>query len=120
MTDPVPEKFVREFQASVAFRPLPQDFFEGVVKESLKTPARVWREVMAEMLSPDADVELKKIKTPTLIIWGDKENIFPRSEQDLLAAALRQSVLKVYPDIGHAPVWECPEQVAKDLQAFIN
>jgi len=98
----------------------PAEFFEGIVKESMKSPARVWREVMTEMLSPDSDVELKKIKNPTLIIWGDKENIFPRSEQDMLAASLRNSVLKVYPDIGHAPVWECPEQVAKDLQEFIN
>jgi pimeloyl-ACP methyl ester carboxylesterase len=120
LKDPVSEKFVREFQASVTFKPVPQDFFEGIVKESLKLPAPVWREVMAEMLSPESDVELKKIKTPTLIIWGDKESIFPRSEQDSLAAALRNSVLKVYPDIGHVPVWECPEQVAKDLQAFIN
>jgi pimeloyl-ACP methyl ester carboxylesterase len=116
----VSEKFVREFQASVTFKPVPRDFFETIVKESLKLPAPVWREVMAEMLSPESDVELKKIKTQTLIIWGDKESIFPRSEQDLLTAALRNSVLKVYPDIGHVPVWECPEQVAKDLQAFIN
>src|SRR6185503_9297980 len=120
LTDPLPEKFVRDFQASVSYRPVPAEFFEGIVKESMKSPARVWREVMTEMLSPDSDVELKKIKNPTLIIWGDKENIFPRSEQDMLAASLRNSVLKVYPDIGHAPVWECPEQVAKDLQEFIN
>ena len=120
LTDPVPEKFVREFQSSVTFKPVPQDFFEGVIKESLKLTAPVWREVMAEMLSPNADVDLKKIKNPTLIIWGDKENIFPRSEQDLLTAALHHSVLKVYTDIGHVPVWECPEQVAKDLQEFIN
>ena len=75
---------------------------------------------MAEMLSPNADVDLKKIKNRTLIIWGDKENIFPRSEQDLLTSALRHSVLKVYQDVGHVPVWETPEQVAKDLQAFLN
>ena len=120
LKDPVSEKFVRDFQSSVTFKPVPQDFFETIVKESMKLPAPVWREVMAEMLSPAGEVELKKIKAPTLIIWGDKENIFPRSEQDLLTAALHHSVLKVYPDIGHVPVWECPEQVAKDLHDFIN
>ncbi|HET9785874.1 MAG TPA: alpha/beta hydrolase, partial [Pyrinomonadaceae bacterium] len=93
---------------------------QAVVKESLKMPARVWREVMAEMLAPEANVELKKIKTPTLILWGDKESVFPRSEQDLLVSALRNSVLKVYPDTGHALHWERPERFAKDLQDFIN
>ncbi|HEX5886025.1 MAG TPA: alpha/beta fold hydrolase, partial [Pyrinomonadaceae bacterium] len=46
LTDPMPEKFVRDFQTGVAFKPLPQEFLNGVVKESLKLPAHVWREVM--------------------------------------------------------------------------
>ena len=117
---PVPETFARDFQVSTTFQPLSPEFLQGVVKESVKLPARVWREVMAEMLAPEADVQLKKIKTPTLILWGDKESIFPRSEQDLLASALRNSVLKVYPDTGHALHWERPERFAKDLQEFIN
>ena len=119
-TAPVPETFARDFQTSTIFHPVPSDFLQAVVKESLKLPARVWREVMAEMLAPDASAELKKIKTPTLILWGDKESIFPRSEQDLLTSALRNSVLKVYPETGHALHWERPERFAKDLQEFIN
>ena len=120
LTDPVPEKFILDFQTGVAFQPLPQDFLKGVVKESRKLPARVWQEVMTQMLSPEADVQLAKIKAPTLIIWGDKEQIFPRSEQDALVALLKNSLLKVYPDTGHAPNWERPERFAKDLQEFLN
>jgi pimeloyl-ACP methyl ester carboxylesterase len=117
---PVPESFARDFQISIAFQPLPQEFLAGVVNESRNVPVRVWREVMAEMLAPEANAELKKIKTPTLIVWGDKETIFPRSEQDLLVSALKNSVLKVYPNTGHAPHWERPELFAKDLAEFIN
>ena len=120
LTDPLPEKFVRDFQTSVAFKPLPPEFLDGIVRESMKLPARVWRDVMTQMVAPEGEVELGKIKSPTLIIWGDKENIFPRSEQDSLMAALRNAVLKVYPDTGHAPTWERPERVAKDLQDFLN
>jgi hypothetical protein len=93
---------------------------KNVVKESLKAPAHVWREVVAELLSPDSSVQLKKIKAPTLILWGDRETICPRSEQDLLVSGLRNSTLKVYTDTGHALHWERPERFAKDLQAFIN
>ena len=119
-TAPVPETFARDFQVSTVFQPLAPEFLQGVVKESVKLPVRVWREVMAEMLAPEADVQLKKIKTPTLILWGDKETIFPRSEQDLLISELRNAVLKVYPETGHALHWERPERFAKDLQEFIN
>jgi pimeloyl-ACP methyl ester carboxylesterase/tetratricopeptide (TPR) repeat protein len=120
LSDPIPEKFVRDFQVGMAFQPLTDDFVNAVVKESLNIPARVWREVMAEMLSSKADVELAKIKVPTLILWGDKENVFPRSEQDLLLAALPNARLKVYEDTGHSMHWERPERFAKDLQEFMN
>jgi pimeloyl-ACP methyl ester carboxylesterase len=119
LPDPVPEKFVREFQVSTTYQRLPDDFLNGVVKESMKLPAHVWREVMAEMVAPECDVELKKIKTPTLVLWGDKD-FFPRSEQDSLVSALPNAVLKVYKDTGHALHWERPEQFATDLQKFIN
>ena len=64
-------------------------------------------------------VELKKIKTPTLILWGDRD-FFPRSEQDSLVSALPNAVLKVYKDTGHALHWERPESFATDLKTFIN
>jgi pimeloyl-ACP methyl ester carboxylesterase len=119
LTDPVPQKFVYDFQVSTAFQPLSNEFFHAVLKESMKLPAHVWREVMAEMMSPDAGVQLKKIKTPTLILWGDKD-FFPRSEQDALVSALPNAVLKVYKDTGHALHWERPETFATDLKTFIN
>ena len=36
---------------------------------------------MAEMLSPKSEAELTKIKVPTLILWGDKETVFPRANK---------------------------------------
>ena len=120
LNDPISEEFVREFQVSMAFQPMPDGFVTGVVKESLNMPARVWREVMAEMLSSNSQVELAKIKVPTLILWGDKETVFPRSEQDALLASLPNARLKVYEDTGHAMHWERPERFAKDLQEFMN
>jgi len=91
-----------------------------LVQVTLTLPDTRMRVIMTQMLSPEADVQLTKIKAPTLIIWGDKENIFPRSEQDALLAVLKNSVLKVYPDTGHAPNWEKPERFAKDLQQFLE
>ena len=120
LKDPIPEKFVRDFQVGMAFQPLTDEFVNTVVKESLTIPARVWREVMAEMLSPKSEAELTKIKVPTLILWGDKETVFPRAEQDRLLAALPNARLKVYEDTGHAMHWERPDRFAKDLQEFMN
>ena len=101
-------------------RNLVPHFVDVLVQVTLTLPDTRMRVIMTQMLSPEADVQLTKIKAPTLIIWGDKENIFPRSEQDALLAVLKNSVLKVYPDTGHAPNWEKPERFAKDLQQFLE
>ena len=119
-TSPVPEAFARAFQSSTIYSPLPADFVQAVVNESVKVPVHVWRGVVAELLAPESEAQLQKVKTPTLIVWGDKESLFPRSEQDRLVSVLRNSVFKVYPDTGHALHWERPERFAKDLQEFID
>jgi non-heme chloroperoxidase len=119
LTDPVPADFVREFQTSCVHQPVPADFMDRVVAESLKLPARVWRAVMAGILDADHPAPLGGSRIPTLILWGERDAFFPRAEQDALAAALGGARLKVYPEIGHTPHWEQPEEFVRDLEAFI-
>lgn len=119
LDDPVPEEFAREFQVSTIYQPLPEDFLNRVVAESLKLPARVWRAAMAGMLAADP-LTSGDIRHPTLILWGDQDTILPRSEQDLLVSKLANASLKVYPETGHALHWERPEQFVRDLEDFIG
>jgi pimeloyl-ACP methyl ester carboxylesterase len=120
LQDPVPSKFVREFQSGILSQPVPEQFMERVISESLKLPARVWHAVMAGMIASDSRANLSNIKAPTLVIWGDQETVFPRSEQDALVSAIPGAVLKVYPKTGHSPNWEQPVEFAKDLKDFIS
>ena len=120
LADPIPEAFVREFQASTAFVPLAPEFFDRVIGESLKAPARVWRDVFTNLLASDDTGELGRLAAPTLLLWGDRDALFSRADQDALLAAIPGATLRVYPEIGHCPNWECPEEVAHDLMAFIQ
>jgi non-heme chloroperoxidase len=123
LEDPVPPEFVKEFQESTIYHPVPQEFLDTVVSESLKLPAHVWRDYLEQaVLSIDHDyvVELREIKAPTLILWGEQDALFPREEQERLAAAIPGATLRVYPDTGHAVHWDRPEQVVRDLEAFIK
>ena len=43
-----------------------------------------------------------------------------QNETPDLVAMLRTAKLKVYRDMGHAPHWEQPDEVARDLRAFID
>jgi non-heme chloroperoxidase len=120
LADPIPVAFAREFQASTVHVPVPEPFFERVVAESLKTPARLWREVFEGLLAYDDAGQLGRITAATLLLWGDRDGLFPRKDQELLVTAIPRARLTVYPDTGHCPNWERPEQVAADLDAFMR
>jgi non-heme chloroperoxidase len=123
LEDPVPPEFVREFQKSTIYHPVPQEFLETAISESLKLPAHVWRDYLEQaVLSIDHDyvLELREINLPTLILWGEQDALFPREEQERIAAAIPGATLKVYPESGHAAHWERPEEVVRDLEAFMK
>jgi non-heme chloroperoxidase len=123
LEDPVPPEFVRGFQESTIYHPVPQEFLETAISESLKLPAHVWRDYLEQAaLSIDRDyvVELGEINVPTLILWGEQDPLFPREEQERLAAAIPGATLKVYPESGHAAHWERPEWVVRDLETFMK
>jgi pimeloyl-ACP methyl ester carboxylesterase len=123
LEDPVPPECVREFQKSTIYHPVPQEFLERAISESLKLPAHVWRDYLEQaVLSIDHDyvLELREIKAPTLVLWGEQDALFPREEQERLATKIPDATLKVYPESGHAAHWERPEEVVRDLEAFMR
>lgn len=119
LPDPVPVEFAREFQLSTLHQPVPPEFLRGVIAASLRVPARVWRAALAGVLSDPGVRRLERIGMPTLLLYGERDAIWPRSQQDTLLALLPQATLRVYPDVGHAPHWERPTEFVRDLDAFL-
>ncbi|HZM36174.1 MAG TPA: alpha/beta hydrolase [Burkholderiales bacterium] len=120
LPDPIPVQFARDFQASTAFRSIPADFFDRIVEESLKLPPRLWRLTFDKLVEYDDTKQLGKIQAPTRLLWGDKDALFSRDEQERLIAELPTARLTIYQDTGHCPNWEQPERVAADLSALIG
>lgn len=120
LVDPLDAGFVRSFQESTLARPVPTAFLDGIVAESLKVPARVWRAALAAMLDDDFSPALPLIAAPALIVWGDHDDFTGRAEQEALKIALRDATLMVHPRSGHAPHWEDPARVAREIASFID
>jgi pimeloyl-ACP methyl ester carboxylesterase/tetratricopeptide (TPR) repeat protein len=120
LKDPVDSAFVRDFQVSTAFKPLPPAFLARAVGESMKVPARVWRDVLGGLIVGDAKSELGRIHAPTLVVWGERDALWVRSEQDELVRQIAGSRLVTYPEIGHAPHWEDPARFLADLETFLD
>lgn len=78
----------------------------------------MWKAKSEGLLEDDSDGELDRIKAP--IVWGDKDTILPRSEQQAMAAAIPDARLVVYEGAGHSVYWEEPERIAAELAAFVQ
>jgi pimeloyl-ACP methyl ester carboxylesterase len=118
--DPVDPGLARDFQASTAYQPLPARFFETMTAELTRVPARVWHELAVSLTRPLAAERLKAIKVPTLVLWGDRDTLLTRKDQDALIGQIGGSRLIVYDATGHAPHWERPQRFAADLVAFVD
>jgi non-heme chloroperoxidase len=120
LPDTVPEEFAREFQSSTIHHPVPEAFLDRVVAECRKVPARVWRAALAGLIRTERFAGLDGWTIPTLLIWGDRDAMFSRAEQEALVSTLPIASLRVYRETGHAPHWERPKQVARDLERYLR
>jgi non-heme chloroperoxidase len=120
LPDPVPESFARAFQSSTIHLPLPGGFFDELIAESLKLPSRLWSRLLSGLLAFDDVEALGQVRCPTLLLWGDRDVLFSRADQDQLLAALPDARLRIYEDTGHCPNWERPEAVATDIVRFVE
>lgn len=120
LMDPVSADFARQFQTGLYYQPLPQEFFEKLVAESQKAPARVWRDALDALLADDHTADLPQIAAPTLIIWGDHDGIFTLEQQNALQTAIPNAELLVYEETGHGPHAERPERFDSDIEPFLS
>lgn len=62
---------------------------------------------------------LSSIRCPTLIIQGDRDRMIPTGLSHLMAGLIPEAQIRIYPDSAHAFLFQEPEQVAADVNAFL-
>ncbi len=64
--------------------------------------------------------DLKKIACPTLILWGENDLWIPLKLADIFTANVPNNQLIVYPECGHIPMEELPEESVQDAIHFLE
>ena len=113
LSDPVDPTFVRDFQVGTSSDTLPPEFFERVLAESLKLPARVWKASFAGMM--DYEPVEDQIACDTLVLGGDRDGVFSAAEQEEVARRIHGARLKLFAGLGHAVHWDDPAILARAL-----
>jgi len=120
LADPIDRSWVAEFlQCFPLFHEVPDWYLEDRIDDGVRLPAHVWRDAFTGLITAAPPTKTATITAPTLIIWGDRDGLLTREDQEALSAAIPGSRLVVYEDTGHLVLWERPERLATDLTAFV-
>jgi pimeloyl-ACP methyl ester carboxylesterase len=121
LTDPIDRSWVKaSLEWFPRFHDVPDWYLEGRVDDGVRMPAHVWREALAGLSTALPPTETGVISTPTLIIWGERDELLLRKDEEALSAAIPGSRLVVYEDTGHLVLWEQPERIARDVTNFVE
>lgn len=117
-----------------------KDFLDAIWPETLRIPLGTWIGTIRGLNEVDTQQELKKLTTPTLILWGmDDEITDPRDQEKVKAAFLaakrssgtevtykvynKKTLLadsKINAEPGHNLHWAAHQSVACDVSEFIG
>lgn len=82
------------------------------------------RKVFAELKEQQLDLApyLPKIKAPTLLLWGEQDQIIDTSSIAVFQRYLTASktTVSILPQVGHLPMLEQPGETAKQYSAFLG
>lgn len=118
-------KAARSFQSSTVFdlKSVPTWHFETIIHESMACPMHAARASIKQWLNGNHTANLKDINTeelPTLLIWGEHDEMFPAPSRRDLVRQIRGSMAATIPAAGHSAQWEQPAAFAKLVNKFIE
>jgi pimeloyl-ACP methyl ester carboxylesterase len=100
----------------------PADVDEHPRHDGISAAREAQYDAMLEWGVPDhaALQRLTGIESPTLILHGDDDLMIPTKIGYLMAGLIPHAELRIYPDAGHASIFQSPEDVARDINAFLD
>jgi len=111
-------QFMKDWYANP--NPVDADFIARERAESAAVPIHVWRSVLWGTVIDDLTLIAPLVKSPTLILWGEKDGFFDLTHQEKLEKAYPDAEFQIFRESGHNMFWEFPDKAAKVILPFID
>ena len=99
---------------------IPIDLMKQARQEVNGEKEALFKLMQATKERQDFRAELKKIKTPALVIQGEKDLLFPVHVAAEVSNNIPGAILKIIPSAGHTLNLESVPQMSMEIRAFIN
>ena len=94
-------------------------FLRIVVEDAIRAnPLLVWR-TAADLLRDDVSQLLDRVVSPTLIVWGERDQLVPVANAYILRERIKDARLLVLPGAGHNPMFHHPGTFNRAVLAFL-
>ena len=60
------------------------------------------------------------VKSPVLVLWGEKDGLLDLSHQEKLEKAYPDAVFRIFTGAGHNMFWEFPDKAASLINEFLD
>jgi pimeloyl-ACP methyl ester carboxylesterase len=74
--------------------------------------------ILGVLVQDSLEPQIRGLLTPSLIVWGEEDQLLPASTAAVLQRLLPNSRVQLLPKVGHLPMLECSAQVAEDYLRF--
>ena len=94
-------------------------FLPVLVRDALRTgPATLWR-AARDLLAEDLREDLRRVATPTLLVWGERDTLVPPAVGNLMREEIPGSRLLVLARAAHVPMFDRPKEFNAALLSFL-
>ena len=112
--------FMREWHPANQPTPVDPPFAAAVMEDLLAIPLHVWRGVMRELAYVPVGRHARDVRARVLILSGGKDPLFTAEHHESLIKAFPDAEAYVFPELGHNPNWEQPEEVGRRIRDFLG
>jgi pimeloyl-ACP methyl ester carboxylesterase len=111
---------LKEFQRRAYFkgRPLSDSIWAAAARRMKSSNAR--EVIQAQTAEDFLDGRITTLRTPTLLLWGEADQITPSARGQEFKALMPGAVWQSVPECGHLPQKECPLEVIRAIARMID
>jgi abhydrolase domain-containing protein 6 len=98
---------------------IPRFIKKVLVEEAQKHKASNQR-IFKQIRNENMELDLGKIKAPTLILWGNQDRVIDVSAVEVLKKGITNSTPVIMQNCGHLPMIERPQEAAQHYLSFLE
>ncbi len=98
----------------------PAGAHDEMARSIAKVPPEAYIDVMKAIFEIDFVSELATVRVPTLVLWGERDEVTPIEHSRQIAEGIPGAVLKTIPDAGHIANIDQPEAFNRHVGEFLD